>query len=303
MNDFFGSPVAAGAMEAQQPRINIPTWNPPDLGPPRDPVWHHMGDMRSQLKWEWYRSIPFNQYKTQVDRKIESLRWHNEWGAFHFEEARNTVTQRWKDQGIWEDHWPHPLPRVRGCLRWRHEDLTVRPDLEIGLFPEDPVDSRIQLTTEPPQPNQDLTRPLAQFLYQVEKNYRESTVQDTIRGSQAYEEVKSAWQEDGIWNRAWGTLPGHKWKHEEPFEFVFRAEMDAIFGEHVWEPYDKGPEPEAESEADQQPSDPDDIQADRGPPRWKTPKLSLPPRGRTRAGEDSIRRLRDIFRRLKEQGT
>ena len=119
--------------------------------------------------------------------------------------------------------------------RWRHEDRLGMENkaAPFSLIPMEDGPVRLQA-----QRDRDASRPLPQFLYQVNKAFRYSTADDgSKKGSDAYADVRSRWEKAGIWNPAWGTLPGEKWKHEEPLEDVLRYRMVEKYGEAAWEQY------------------------------------------------------------------
>lgn len=72
--------------------------------------------------------------------------------------------------------------------------------------------------------NPEASRPYDQFLYQVskEKEWIRDEMVHQAPGetfdleTMAHDSVKDHWRKDGVWNPAWGDLPGPKWLHEEP---------------------------------------------------------------------------------------
>ncbi|CAG9983575.1 unnamed protein product [Clonostachys byssicola] len=99
-----------------------------------------------------------------------------------------------------------------------------RPRFQVArVLPDDTVIIKIP---KPTVRDPEASRPLPQFLYQVDKErewikYGTNTFNTPGRTVNldylAYESVKKNWIKDGIWSPKWdGELPGSSWYHEEP---------------------------------------------------------------------------------------
>ncbi|KAK8123131.1 hypothetical protein PG984_011801 [Apiospora sp. TS-2023a] len=181
---------------------------------------------------------------------VEFLRW-----------AREAVTKRWVEQGIWNNSWEPDMPTGL----WKHEeplDLKSESDSENdpktgarSLF-SGPARSKTPKTEEEVQRladrqivrerEREASRPFHRFVYQV------SAERDRIRSktrpaepdaldsadinTEAYNNVKDTWVKRGIWYHRWGILPGMNWKHEKDLHEILLEEL--------------GPRPEADPEED-----------------------------------------------------
>ncbi|EGC44449.1 conserved hypothetical protein [Histoplasma capsulatum var. duboisii H88] len=138
--------------------------------------------------------------------------------------AVDNVTNRWKEQGIWNDKWKaQPL----GPRRWSHEE-PPEPDLEPELE-KHPHRSGPD-TLDPPKPWRKIvnaesmaaqvSRPYYQFLFQKSKEREwledELDIEPSDIDTKAYENVKNRWLAQKIWNLKWGHMPGLTWIHEDP---------------------------------------------------------------------------------------
>jgi hypothetical protein len=159
--------------------------------------------------------------------------------------AYETVKKNWIEQGIWNDEWVN-MPSEQ----WMHEEssvITPEPETDtgsgphLGLFAS--LESALPTGTgknvrqggeRPKQKTWDEpSRPFHQFIYQISKE--RERVRNLYTGpslfhsdpdpvaiadvnTNAYERVKSIWVKRGIWNEAWGILPGMAWKHESPLQ-------------------------------------------------------------------------------------
>ncbi|RDA90514.1 hypothetical protein CP533_0840 [Ophiocordyceps camponoti-saundersi (nom. inval.)] len=65
------------------------------------------------------------------------------------------------------------------------------------------------------------SRPLYQFVHQLRQETRRISAvarpTDCI-DVMAYDNIKKAWIENGLWDKNWGNTPGMKWKHEQPLK-------------------------------------------------------------------------------------
>ncbi|KAL8988230.1 MAG: hypothetical protein Q9169_008590, partial [Polycauliona sp. 2 TL-2023] len=150
--------------------------------------------------------------------------------------ASAIVKRRWREQGIWDDIWDEG-GRISDW-RWKHEPKPQpRQDPEIQALFKQPAGH--QHSDPPMQPSMihpaagyateaerhcEASRPIHQFLYQLARE------RDLIRGertvntdassapldinTRAYENVKSAWIHNHVWDHEWGIMPGMTWMHE-----------------------------------------------------------------------------------------
>ncbi|KAJ5345352.1 hypothetical protein N7452_003356 [Penicillium brevicompactum] len=165
------------------------------------------------------------------------------------EQAEATIREEWKKQGIWNEKWG-----IKPCNgpanRWMHEeppDCSTTSESNIISASKPDIASHLASTllrsgrshhaiksqeaTDRPsgqRRNHDASRPFQQFIYQMAKE-REDLISENRRGyrmafddpnlnSVAYGTVRDLWKYRKIWTEKWGTMPGMKWKHEEPFE-------------------------------------------------------------------------------------
>ncbi|KAI0449025.1 hypothetical protein F5B21DRAFT_75864 [Xylaria acuta] len=162
--------------------------------------------------------------------------------------VEQTMEKAWVEQGTWRSNWPSSLGYSWGmCMRWKHQDpLEIEGEMmdEEWLLhnnvtnpaPEIPRDEEERRCMER---RRKASRPIAQLQYQVGKacerlvvKYQATpsiTQEPADIGTLAYNEVKERWVKRGMWNPAWGVLPGRRWKHENPFEDMLRIELPEAF--------------------------------------------------------------------------
>ena len=159
---------------------------------------------------------------------------------FDWEEAAEAnVKYRWMQQGIWDERWASEPTKI-----WKHElqdsQLPVRPSKSVE---DDAVrksrtkrkrqDSDLEgeyretIRSAVDFQNRQSSRPCYQFLYQFCKEREwinmglsmEDQGQSANLDSRAYENLKSRWIRDGLWDDDWTTIPGTWWRHERPQKF------------------------------------------------------------------------------------
>lgn len=228
--------------------------------PPSTSNRHNLGRKKSKfdLGYEYNASLPSQQFKAeqkeerrrlaQLSRSLSSNREYST-PSFTHEDIEELVRDRWKEEGIWDSTWEEGQEAE---WRWRHE----RPCIEPGFK---------HLLSITVHSLRDPSRPISRFLYQVHKEIRKiweermetvqpaapstdyglesysstthnkaditSHLRDQI-SSQARRTVGKRWERQGLWNDAWGELPGLSWKHEQPME---------EFSFHVYSPTSPGP--------------------------------------------------------------
>lgn len=151
--------------------------------------------------------------------------------------AEANVKYRWIQQGIWDESWDsQPSGKT-----WKHE-------LQDPPSPVEPSDSindgglaelramhkrgRSKLEEEYCEisrravnyQDQQSSRPCYQFLYQFCQERQwikmglsdQAQDQETNLDTRAYENLKSRWIREGIWDDDWTFVPGTSWRHERP---------------------------------------------------------------------------------------
>lgn len=182
-----------------------------DMGPPEtdhetrsdDEEEQRLWDLHDKIYGDYCKTRPRQQFETQVqDEKIRD--WVLEWPSREaIDDVASSIVNKWSNQGIWLDRWSSH--RTRSSERpwgpWRHENAQG--------------DDKYYFRREARQ-----TRPLLQFSYQVaelESDMRDVDPEPEDSASHAYEQVKRTWRRWGIWEDDWTILPGHSWRHEQPF--------------------------------------------------------------------------------------
>lgn len=152
------------------------------------------------------------------------------------EAAEANVKYRWMKQGIWDKQWgnqpgemckhelPNP-PSPAGAPNSVSDGEISRPGTKRKrhlpyLEEEDEESVRCAIDFR----NRQLSRPCYQFLYQFcqERVWirmglsSHNDDQHTDLDSRAYENVKSRWIRDGLWDEDWTCIPGTSWRHERP---------------------------------------------------------------------------------------
>lgn len=164
--------------------------------------------------------------------------------------AEITVREDWKAQGIWNQKWGKK-PEKKIHERWMHEEApdsastseadtapASNTNITSGLKSAELQSSlshwgiklpkAVKPSTEQKH-DHDASRPFQQFIHQLSKERERLLLYESTSGpiitfdnadinNIAYENVKNDWKASWIWNEKWGTIPGMKWKHEEPFE-------------------------------------------------------------------------------------
>ena len=158
------------------------------------------------------------------------------------EAAEANVKYRWIKQGIWDERWDTQPGRI-----WKHEipsafqqqqrsrlakdaEVSDLGALENGThknaISQEALRSAIEIH------NQDSSRPCYQFVHQFceERQWikmglgEESYSQEVNLDARAYENVKSRWNRDGLWDDDWTFIPGVWWRHERPSRYPLHQE-------------------------------------------------------------------------------
>lgn len=164
-------------------------------------------------------------------------------GTDYYNQAKETVKERWVEQGIWNDNWNDMAQGRR-----RHEELLDPSSESEQELPQAGLFSLLIQTGQRRKDNRDdgravrkpecdATRPFHQFMYQVSKE-RERVgsaleAEDCLTfppgiHTQAYDIVKGVWTKRGTWDATWGILPGMSWKHERPLERVIQEDTALV---------------------------------------------------------------------------
>ena len=168
------------------------------------------------------------QYTTQIHHEVNRIQAATKMGllqhpvADDWEAAEANVRHRWIQQGIWDERWDKQARKI-----WKHElEDSQLPGITShkpeGLYHES-IRSAIECQTR------QLSRPCYQFVYQFcqERQWikmgfsKKSQNQSTSVDTRAYENIKSRWIGDGIWDNDWTLIPGVSWKHERPRKFPY----------------------------------------------------------------------------------
>lgn len=224
-------------------------------------------------------SKPRNQLRDEAKDELARLAKDRTWGPYPITVdpsmvAEENVKKRWREQGIWNDKWA-TLDRDRWL--WKHEELFI---------------SEHYRATDEQRRERDASRPFHRFVYQL--NQERDRIQDEYLGSlepwlreirvrdthvpeawvsrsvnaRAYQRVKDAWVERGIWYDRWGVMPGMTWKHEHA------PDLRILFGK---------PSPSVDDDDDSGDSDSDsdkDTSEHRFPSEHVTAApVALPPSG------------------------
>lgn len=184
------------------------------------------------------------QFKIQIRNELGRIRAARDKDLlqhplFDLEEAAEAnVKYRWIQQGIWDERWasqpgkiwkhelqdpPSPLRtsasvKEVGVTEWRAQLKRKQSELEEDYYEI----SRRAVNNQ----HQQSSRPCYQFLYQFcqERQWIKMGLSDqdqdqdrqTNLDTRAYENLKSRWIEDGIWDNDWTFVPGTSWRHERP---------------------------------------------------------------------------------------
>ncbi|UNI23039.1 hypothetical protein JDV02_008882 [Purpureocillium takamizusanense] len=187
----------------------------------------------------------FRQQKSaEVGFRIE--KWRKRYGPRCYgmyddtEIAELVVRERWREWGIWSEHWERePEGRWKTDVVVPVDDSRPELDAEAGAETSDGCSSRDHQSSpgrerEPVQTargcDDDNSRPYNLFLLLVgverqRLRYRLGTSVDPHDiNTQAYNAVKEQWEREGIWRTTWGTLPGMTWKHEHLLKDIIDEE-------------------------------------------------------------------------------
>lgn len=152
--------------------------------------------------------------------------------------ADGLVKHRWIERGIWRQDWLGTRPEGP----WLHElhiylESESETDSEYeydpcvdGIRPHPPPGRRPKCAAELQKvmerrkiyfEQREATRPISQFLQQVEEEKMsfadQNSGRDSLTDLEARNIVRERWQEYRIWSSTWEELPGMSWRHEEPF--------------------------------------------------------------------------------------
>ncbi|KAJ4307737.1 hypothetical protein N0V84_012527 [Fusarium piperis] len=213
------------------------------LDPRKDP------NLRPVHQWKLTRdrdaSMPCKQFGDEVNEELNRLAQDDADRTHsipchtynHHLVAEENVKKKWKVEGIWNDKW---TPLGPDPWLWKHEE---------SLSSGSPA-------TDQQRREREASRPFHRFMYQVSQERQriqepfmrfvrlrakhsrpvegappidETNIPETWASldinARAYQRVKDAWVERGIWYDKWGVLPGMTWKHEHSLEDMLLEEL------------------------------------------------------------------------------
>ena len=185
------------------------------------------------------------QFAIQITDEMERIRAARDMGLLQQpilsdcrEAAETNVRYRWICQGIWDYRWDNRHGKI-----WKHELQYFRPPAAPSKYAKD-TESR-RLGTKKQREYSDLeeeyqdnvksavdfqnwqsSRPCYQFAHQFcdERQWiklglsKHDQDQHANLDTRAYNDLKSRWIRDGIWDDDWTLIPGVWWKHERPMK-------------------------------------------------------------------------------------
>jgi hypothetical protein len=213
---------------------------------PDMPEPNPIADRMVRLHLDQAESRPLMQFRNQIRAEMYRALEDEDEPEHHFprawirDSAKQAVKTAWVEQGIWRSNWDERAPQGIG-ERWKHQDPLEhegearRVDLKWLVTRPPPRQPRNDEERRRMEREREASRPFPQFQYQVAKVYERlvakhqrnglATQEPFDLGTKAYHEVKELWTKWGVWNPAWGVLPGRTWKHEHPFEDMLQIEL------------------------------------------------------------------------------
>lgn len=196
--------------------------------------------LRDRESKELQNSTADEQFTIQVNDELDRMRTARDRGLLRqpnlpdWEEAAEAnVKYRWVRQGIWDGRWDIQPGKI-----WKHElqDSSqhsgtsksvkgrysgTRKKREHSAL-EDEYQETVRSALDFQQ--RQWSRPCYQFVHQFceERQWIKmglsghDQAQHTNLDSRAYENLKSRWMRDGVWDEDWTWIPGVSWKHERP---------------------------------------------------------------------------------------
>ena len=208
--------------------------------------------LRYKEENELQNSRPDAQFRIQIDDELGRIRAarDNELlqqpNLVDWEEAAETnIKYRWMQQGIWDERWASHPGKI-----WKHELRDSPSPVRSSKSVKDDGVSKLR-TKRKRQPcdleeeyqeivrcaigfqNRQSSRPCYQFIYQFDKEREwikmglstQHQDQHANIDMRAYENLKSRWIRDGIWDDDWALIPSTSWRHERPPKLPTSLEM------------------------------------------------------------------------------
>lgn len=208
--------------------------------------------LRDKERKELQNSRADAQFIIQIDDELGRIRAARDKdllqqpNLFDWEEAAEAnVKYRWMQQGIWDERWASQPGKI-----WKHELRDSPPPVRPSKSVKDGGVSKLR-TKRKRQPcdleeeyqeivrcaigfqNRQSSRPCYQFIYQFDKEREwikmglSTQDQDQLASvdTRAYENLKSRWIRDGIWDDDWALIPGTSWRHERPPKYPSPQEI------------------------------------------------------------------------------
>lgn len=227
------------------PSVPSTTWEEPE--PPSPDTLLRDQETRDRLKSE-----AGAQFWSQVDDELGRIRAARDMDLLEEpyivdlkEAAEANVKYRWLQQGLWDEQWD-----TRPYGPWKHELRSYPPPVKPSESVKDNGVTNFRTKRERrlcdiAEENQEVvrcavdfqnrqsSRPCYQFVYQLDKEREwikmglSNQDQDHHANvdTRAYENVKSRWIRDCIWDDDWTLIPGTTWRHERPPKLPSPYEM------------------------------------------------------------------------------
>ena len=227
------------------PSVPSTTWEESE---PSSPTEHLQNKESKELQKSTAAAQWGIQMRDEVDRILAARDrnlLHEHIGSDWEDAAEANVKYRWIQQGIWDERWESEPSKT-----WKHErDDTLLPRTcsestsdglitgfgtkreRQGLEPEEDYAESLRCAID--FQNRQSSRPCYQFLYQFCQE-RQWIKMGLSNGNQsqhanldttAYENLKSRWIRDGIWDDEWTSIPGTTWRHERLRKFPSSLEV------------------------------------------------------------------------------
>lgn len=181
------------------------------------------------------------QYGDELDR-IRAARdkglLQQPYGFDMHDAANSNVKYRWKQQGIWDEHWTDDNDP---SMIWKHEPRgDIPPGWRRPVKYETMTKQQADLDAQQQEvirgavdfQNRQMSRPCYQFVYQFvqERDWIRIGLSEQDQDhpanidTRAYENTKSRWIRHGLWDDEWTHIPGTTWRHERASKFPSRFE-------------------------------------------------------------------------------
>ncbi len=199
--------------------------------------------LRDRERIELRNSTADEQFAVQKNDELDRILKARDMGLlqqpspFDWEQAAEAnVKYRWMRQGIWDDRWDEQPNKI-----WKHEleDLS-QPTWLLTTTKDTNSETKHRKYSDLEDEYQEIaqfsvdvqtrqwSRPCYQFIHQICEERQwiklgfngQDQDQRFDLDTKAYENTRSRWVRDGIWDNDWGVIPGVSWKHERPRKFL-----------------------------------------------------------------------------------